>query len=135
MPAGFSRSVLAATAHHEAGHAVQAFKEGIRVDAATIVPGDGAAGRITCTQRKLKADLQIPRQIAERHARVALAGWVAQRRHAPRSARNHHFAGDNQVVTDLALRVSGSTREAEARIKLWIIQVEDGLGGSLVERR
>ena len=83
---------LMATAYHEAGHAVVAWTQRIRIRAASLIPADGTDGRVSF--KHLLAGIQLDasrsdasRLKAERHVRVSLAGHLAQRRFDRKSVR------------------------------------------------
>jgi hypothetical protein len=101
---------LKATAYHEAGHAVVAWKLGIAFKKVTIVREGDAAGHVKYRAKavpfRIRAALEFgtltDRQQAwaqwwaERHAVHCLAGMVAQRKFSPRSVRNYHDEGDRE---------------------------------------
>jgi len=111
---------LAATAYHEAGHAVAAIVRGVRVKHATIAPGENSAGHIRLLGR-------VPKQIGAMHNRgmIALAGEAAQRRFSPRSVRQHHGGSDRDAVRRFALDASGSAEVAQCLVDLWQAQAND----------
>jgi len=119
-----TRNALAATAHHEAGHAVAAVIRRVHFRHVTIEAQDDAAGHV--------AYLRPARGMKQMHARgmIALAGEAAQRRFNPRSVRRHHGAGDREAVLDYAIDKSNSAREAQALVNLWQVQADN-----LVEMR
>ena len=110
-------SHLAATAYHEAGHAVAAWQKGSRVRSVTIVPSSGAHGT-TLHQNPLwrskiafdKSDRMRLR--CEKAIIIALAGAAAQKRYAPRSWRKYHGAEDFEYATELAIHIAGPARDA-----------------------
>ncbi len=106
---------------------MQAHAEGLAVRTATIIEEGDAAGHIVYARAMLVRESHIAMVTAERRARVALAGEIAQKRHEPRSVRRHQASADRAVAVALALAVSGSSREAEARVVLWTIQAEQML--------
>jgi hypothetical protein len=114
-----SNSRLAATAHHEAGHAVAAWLRGVRFRYVTIEDGEDSFGHVRY--------LGSARGMAQTHARgvVALAGEAAQRRFNPRSIRRHHGESDRQTVIRFAIDYTGSTAEADALIRLWQAQAKE----------
>jgi hypothetical protein len=87
---------LAATAHHEAGHAVANWKLGFKIRRVTIVPRDGPLGTTTTKGPALRASEYgklTGRRIGYYHDMIVsqLAGEEAQRRFDPRSIRRHHY--------------------------------------------
>ena len=122
--AGNSERQRRATAFHEAGHAVQAFHEGMRVAKASIVPAGESSGRVTLACKSATEYGEVSEQQAARHARVCLAGLVAQRKFSPQSVRRYHAHQDHEAAAALAFKISGSPQEAEAWLRLWTIQVQ-----------
>jgi hypothetical protein len=61
----------------------------------------------------------------EKLARIALAGNIAQKMHAPRSRSG--ASSDHQTVADIALRLNGSSEAANAWIEWLHISVKDAL--------
>lgn len=112
------------TCHHEAGHAVAAWRLGLKVRRVTIVPGadyDGFAEHDS-PLRGIRLDLDDSdraRMRAEKAIMVCLAGTIAQRRFAPRSVRVWHGEGDRDLAADLALRLNGSGEAATAYLR-WL---------------
>ena len=108
-------SVLAATAHHEAGHAFAAILKGVRFDYVTIEPGGHASGHVQF--------LSLPdgmERTFHMQAVVAMAGEAAQRRFKPGSVRRHHGAGDREAVTAYAFdNCGGSQPVATMMVRLW----------------
>lgn len=104
----------ASTAHHEAGHAVVAHLEGLGIRRVTIVPTEEMRGHVLRTP--LPKDFEPDdldnrtRNLIEAHARVSLAGHIAQKRAFPRSHRGDEedfsaavrgvsfLAGDNEML-------------------------------------
>ena len=102
---------LAATAHHEAGHAFSDWKFHFKIKQVTIVPGDGSLGTATTKYfqfRRLESGrLDDGKQIGRYHDRIVtlLAGEEAQRRFDPKSIRKHHAAGDYDSVKEVLMRL------------------------------
>lgn len=120
-------SVLRATAVHEAGHVVAAQNGRLKIRTVSIVASGDAAGQVEHESplRGIRLDVDgsdRARLKAERAIIICLAGPIAQRRYAPRSWRNHHGCADHEMATDLASRVTGSARSAEAYLR-WLEQV------------
>jgi len=106
-----SRKSLEATAYHEAGHAVIALSERMRVKSATIVPGEdywGAVARQNMTRVQMGFDepAKMHRYLT-REIRVILAGLAAEWRFTGRN----NFRGassDYKEAINLSLHVYGS---------------------------
>jgi ATP-dependent Zn protease len=111
---------LAATAYHEAGHAVAHFLRRRRIDRITIVEDDESLGRVSgrivpadvefleygpATLRQLKA---VEDDIIGR-----LAGAAAECRHTGRP-RSEGAGSDVRGAYDLAAAVQGSPRTTDA---------------------
>jgi hypothetical protein len=58
-------------------------------------------------------------------ARIALAGYIAQKIHAPRSSDGAEL--DRKTVADIAVRLNGSPKAADAWIEWLKISVKDML--------
>ncbi len=111
-------SVDAATAYHEAGHAVVSWCLGFSVDRATIVPDNDSSGHVmiepekpsTCTDA-VRGGLWHPsRLLLEKRVMLVQAGEVAQRRYNPRSVRRGHFRNDRRKCVDI-LRIYAPDEE------------------------
>lgn len=115
---------LAATAYHEAGHALANYVLGFGNGEVTIVPSKGASGTATMANRRRLLSLfrRIEygtinnRVIASAHARVvcSLAGREAQRKFDPRSLRSHHFDSDKKNVADILSCLHPDEKELQA---------------------
>lgn len=114
-----TRQIRAATAHHEAGHAIAAIHYNVRFEKVTIKPDEVSAGHVMLMGRA--------RGMAQMHARgvVALAGEAAQRRFNSRSVRLHHAVGDRDAVITYAEANCGSARQMQALVNLWQVQAEE----------
>ena len=142
--------VLESTAYHEAGHAMMAWHEGLRINEISIVPDDDSSGRILHANPLRGIHLDIDgssraRIRAESSIRVCLAGAIAQRRFNPHGFRYHHCQSDYDQATDVVLYIVGSNEEANAYMNLLEIQTRqivavhwklvDHLARALLERR
>lgn len=112
-----------ATAYHEAGHAVVALAQGLRMERVTIKPSEGSHGHARASLDELKGVLmngevagrRLRNQI-EKHMRQRLAGSISQRRFRPLSYRSHHSRDDDEFVLDLSAHLGLSPEEANVRI-------------------
>ncbi|NPD68292.1 hypothetical protein HN018_19295 [Lichenicola cladoniae] len=121
-----TRSALAATAHHEAGHAFAAILKGVRFDYVTVEADmqRGSAGHV----RFLRANAGF--EATHKGAVVAMAGEAAQRRYNPRSIRVHHGEGDREEVAVKAMELcGGSAKAANLLVRLWDQQARDLVAG------
>ena len=115
------QSALAATAHHEAGHAFAAILRGMRFDHVAIETGDISSGHV----RFLKPTHGVERMFHVQ-AIVAMAGEAAQRRFNPRSVRRHHGDGDREGVANYALENGGGSQKVVSlMVKLWEQQARE----------
>ena len=112
-----------ATAYHEAGHAVVALAQRLRVEGVTIKPSKGNHGHATTSLDELKGVLmngevagrRLRNQI-EKHMRQSLAGSMSQRRFRSSSYRSHHSRDDDEFVADLSGYLGLPPEEANVRI-------------------
>jgi hypothetical protein len=128
------RSTQVATAYHEAGHAVAAWRLGIalRRNGVTIVPDKEreSSGSTSLVQTVRRADIDSSGRNsirAERAVQVMLAGQIAQRRYNPRSIRHYHAESDRKSAIDLLFYFTADTKELEAWLKLLHIRTENML--------
>ncbi len=119
-----SQERMRVAAHHEAGHAVLAFKLNIafRKKGLSISPDEDSRGQfwhsgaiggdpsVEITDRMVTK--------AERQVMCMLAGIESQRRFRLSSVRNYHASGDYQGAIDLLMRFAGSGEEVELWIRL-----------------
>lgn len=121
---------LMATAYHEAGHAVVAWHEGVRVQWATIIPGEGFSGRVKHANLfkgvnpEVDTSLRVRARV-EKSARIAIAGRVAQQRACPGSRTGD--GADAQHAFDVLSHLCGSTEETGAYWSLLTIQTRQTL--------
>lgn len=107
-----SPSTDAATAYHEAGHAVAGLCLGLRVRHVTIVPDEDSAGHVKSEREKPSTAFAVEcgylwhpsRFRAEKLVMRMLAGEVAQRRYNPRSVRWRHGQSDRNQSLDILLK-------------------------------
>ena len=117
---------LEATAYHEAGHAVAAWRLGLEIPELTIIATEGAAGSATHTSPLWGVDRELDGSEGagvrmERSIIASLAGPAAQRHYSPRSWRRHHGAGDHDHATELAIRAHGVGEIATAYLEYLIV--------------
>ena len=109
-----STSTDAATAYHEAGHAVAGLCLGLRVRHATIEPDGDSDGHVMSEREKPSTAFAIERGDvwhssrfrAEKRVMRLLAGEVAQRRYNPRSVRWRHAESDRNQSLDILFKYS-----------------------------
>jgi hypothetical protein len=148
-------SQLKATAYHEAGHAVAAWRLGIALGrkGVTIVPDEAAGTGGSSAHRgiidpSIEYDTSDRNRIrAEKTVQSFLAGEVAQRRYNPRSVRNHHGYFDRHEAINTLSYFTNEEEELRAWLKLLRIRAEcmfrnpdvwravERLGAALMERR
>lgn len=117
-------TIRQATAYHEAGHAVAAWRLRIGIKSVSIEAQDCSAGRLHFSSPIDITTLDYDstdrtRMRVERQIIIALAGPQAQRRYAPRSMRAWHSVGDYETAGSLALWLNGDGETASAYLK-WL---------------
>ena len=70
-------------AYHEAGHAVAAYRLGVEVRSATILPDHYSAGYVTHGDLFCGHTLGSDRAVLERAIKISLAGPLAEARFSP----------------------------------------------------
>jgi hypothetical protein len=118
------------TAYHEAGHAVMPYFLGVRLKKVSIVPGKDYVGIVLHEKvvRGLAPEIDTSLRNFDRMeklARIAIAGSIAQKIHAPRS--HGGASSDHQTVVDIAFMLNGSSEAANAWIEWLKIRVKDAL--------
>ena len=113
-----------ATAFHEAGHAVAAWRLRIRLHGATIVPTIDASGQVEYANPLRGINLELDnsnraRLRSELLMMVLLAGPEDQRQYSPRSWRSCHGGYDFGKAADLALNFNGYEDAANAYVR-WV---------------
>lgn len=113
------RSAREATAYHEAGHMVAAWRLGMKIRRATIIPAEDYAGKVHHESPLKGINLEIDgsdraEMKADKAVLICLAGPVTQRCFRPTSWRRHHGRSDYDLATDLALRLHGDGEMATA---------------------
>lgn len=119
-----------ATAYHEAGHTVAAWRLGAGPRTVTIIPHGDIQGEVIPESPIVDIALDFDgsdhaRNRIERAIMICLAGPIAQRHFAPRSWRYWHGGLDYATAFDLALRINGSPKAAKAHLKWLEIRTQD----------
>lgn len=123
-----SKKRRAATAYHEAGHAVVAVEERLGIRLVTIVPNEELLGFVleAPLPRDFKPDIGMNSRIRNRiesEARVCFAGHIAQKRAYPRS---HRLDGrDIQRAVDLVSYLVPQSKVLGAYLNLLYLQAEN----------
>jgi ATP-dependent Zn protease len=112
-----------AIAYHEAGHVVAAYLHRVPIRYATILPSETALGHVLHQRLSHEIDLAIDvsdraRLSAERKLLSSLAGPAAEIRFRKRSRSVYSFSDDRKAL-EIAVRLSSSTKAAEALLK-WL---------------
>ncbi len=118
------------TAYHEAGHAVTAYFLGVHLKKITIIPDEDHVGAVLHEKVVRGRSPEIDTSLRnfdrmEKLARIAAAGDIAQKIHAPRS--HDGASSDRDTVANIAFFFNGSSEAANAWIKWLRISVRDGL--------
>jgi hypothetical protein len=118
------RDPRAATAFHEAGHAIVAWSLGVGVKGVSIVPDADSTGRCHHARlfRKKYPELDDSLRAAvrmQKNVMIALAGLIAKGMYRARSVRHYHAHADHATAVDIALHLTSSVEEAAALIK-WL---------------
>ncbi len=120
---------LVATAYHEAGHALVAYMERIRIKRVTIKPGETYSGGIVtkpCVDSSVEYDNSRKQTVrVERAVRVLLAGAAAQRRFSPHGYRHFHGESDRHGAINLISYLTRTSEETAAYFKLLNIQAKN----------
>jgi len=130
--AGATDPDLAATAFHEAGHAVMAFRLGMTCGPATIRPDKaaGSLGSVAGGKMPAWADDQSREHVPkvqrwfENSVRCYLAGHITEKRYLGKEPE-FGSEGDFHECVGFALHFCGSTREAEAWLHWLHIATEE----------
>ncbi len=116
-------SYLNATAYHEAGHALVAWRLDVKVRSATIIPDkqagtDGHVRHEKLLLGKSSETIESDRQRIriEKLIMVCLAGQIAQTMYNPRSVRRYHASFDHRQALDLSLMCTHSDSTSELHL-------------------
>lgn len=147
-----SKAELRRTAVHEAGHAVAAFKVGMRTKALSIVADGESLGHhrphpyFAGVNPELDGSPRVQRRL-ENAALVYLAGAAAERRFSPKGFRHAGSSGDRHQAIELLSYLTGSNEELEAYLRLVDVRARqlvadplnwfliNGLAARLLERQ
>jgi len=99
-------------AYHEAGHAVAAYRLGVEVRSATILPDHYSAGYVTHGDLFCGHTLGSDRAVLERAIKISLAGPLAEARFSPADLL-WGTRGDYDCALGLARYLAGSLGEHE----------------------
>lgn len=123
---------LQSVAYHEAGHAVVAWRFGVRTKRLSIIPDEaaGSAGRLqhepyfTGINPEFDSSPRVQRRL-ENMAMVCFAGPAAQRRFNPRGWRNYHGEDDFHQAVNLLSYLASSNDQLQAYVNLIEICAHD----------
>lgn len=117
------KTKLAATAYHEAGHAIVTLCLGYPVHHVTIEPGDDYTGVCRSDNPLFDCDLEIdgPGTATDRRVRhrlfAAFAGPLAERRFDPEGFNIEDSSADYEVIFDLVLRLGGGDNNVGEKLE------------------
>lgn len=121
---------LQSVAHHEAGHAVVNWKEGVPVTSVSIIPKEDSVGHII--SRHILHEINVEwddspqtRSLVESRIRICLAGPIAQKMFNPHGFRKHHAEHDWKEATNLVLYLGGDEETTNACIQQLKNQTHD----------
>jgi len=119
---------LHATAHHEAEHAFVAWRSEIKFKYVTIKPGCDSLGHVLYRRvRWFRPDIDNAdrvRMYAERRIIASHAGQIAEAKFRGRRPR-YGMHADNQLAFDMAFRLCGSVKTAEAYLHYCWLRAQD----------
>jgi hypothetical protein len=126
---------------HEAGHAVVAWRRGLKAHGATIVPSLDFLGSVQHANPLRGIHLEWDgsgraRLGVETGIVVLLAAPAAQRRFKPRSWRSYYGVSDHERAADLAMAICSSEKAVSAYLKWLEIMADDEVAAfwDLIER-
>jgi hypothetical protein len=124
-----------ATAHHEAGHAVAAWRMYLPFKYVTIKPDadDGSLGHVLhdVHPKWFRPDDDLSDRVRlrlERHIITSFAGQIAETKFRGRRPR-FGMHSDNQIAVDMAFRLGGSRETLEAYLKYCWCRSHDVVNG------
>jgi hypothetical protein len=128
------KRAIAATAYHEAGHAVAAWRFCLKFKRVTIKP-DADAGSLGDVLHRVpnwfRPDIESSDRVslrAERHIITDFAGQLAEAKFRGRPPR-FGMESDNQSAANMAFRLSGSPETVEAYLKYCWFAARDLVNG------
>ena len=122
-----------ATAYHEAGRMVAAWRMRMKIHKATIVPAQDYAGCVHHDSPLRGINLEVDGSDraeikANKMVLICLAGPAAQRHYNPESldssVRRWHGKSDFDIALDLALRLASDNKVADAYLKWMQLRAE-----------
>lgn len=136
---GKRSTALQATAYHEAGHLLVAWRENITIHSVSIIanPKIGSAGRVYLRNpldgtRRSSVSPKRSRRRLEGLVRYFLSGTLAQKRFNPRSYRRWHDEDDRNQARKIVKRLAGADDDtARAALKHLEAQTRDILSEEL----
>jgi len=119
---------LETIAHHEAGHAVMAFRAGVTIDSASIVPDATSHGRVHHRNPIRGIDLDTDNsdrayRCAVKLMRVCLAGPIAQSRFIG-SYSDYGSGADYELAVGVAVNLIGTREAAKCLIESHLRQAD-----------
>lgn len=123
---------LEAAAYHEAGHAVMAWIQEVRLKRASIVADQDSAGH--CLHERLlkirEGELLLTargKDCAEKHILICMAGGAAQSLFNPQSARREHVLSDWNSALDVAVAINNGDGKGTGLYLKWLLHRAKGL--------
>ena len=104
------RELLERVAHHEAGHAVVAWRLGVGFKSITVAPGADSLGHV------LMRPIRFTRANAENRIITDFAGQISEGRHLNKNPR-YGMHSDNQNAVDLAYQMFNTRVTVEAYLR------------------
>ena len=127
-------SARAATAYHEAGHMVAAWRMRVKIHKATIVPTEIYLGCVHHESPLRRINLEVDGSDraeikANKMVLICLVGPAAERRHNPSlslgsSLPSYHGKSDYDLAPDLAFRLASNNEVADAYLKWMQLRAE-----------